>query len=459
MDRLQALTSLLVAATLTAATARAEDAPWVGDAVRIGLETAPVAITSVTTEADGVEVNEKVTSVGLGPTYLGVNVGGGTGGALSVGTRLYVLHNAASSEVDGGGLGGTVSSDGSSTELGIFPYLEGRFGEDMTQGFVAPMVGVAVDTRETDDESATTTTTLFGLGLMVGMHAFVNEHLSIDPAMSFVYQTGSSEVEIDGRQPEELDASGWQLAVLVGVTGWLGTDSGPRGSPSESWESPAASPRWTPPAPRPARPPSTAAAGGSAPATSGVLARRAALGDLQVIYLGQPEVDPRKVALRFTAPLRRDDRYEACESVAVEVDGQKVELGEPTYRRRDSSFGGRRATRESLQVTTDIQLFVNMAQGRDVRFDVCGQTIGAEPKTRTALMGFLLEQRRRAEPGTIPEQPAPLPTPAAATEGAEAPDGTEATEGEAAPETEAEPEPAEDPEAPSKPADSDADSR
>lgn len=106
----------------------------------------------------------------------------------------------------------------------VGPKLDVLLGDRSSE--LRPYVGLAVALSSTiyRDEDAGLETSLVGGNLQgrIGLHWFVLPSLSIDPMFAAAYGIASGEVdEIDGTDSLDISASGFNVGLIFGVSGWI----------------------------------------------------------------------------------------------------------------------------------------------------------------------------------------------------------------------------------------------
>jgi hypothetical protein len=174
-------------------------------------------------EATGTEIDTTVTHFGIRDA-VALEVGYGIGEMLIAGAFVRVGGEAVSVEIENGS-----QSESNDFGLQVGPKLAIVFGDDTF--LVRPFAGLAVSlewSRIKDEAMGSATenleTSLLGINLQgrTGVHWFVLPALSIDPMVGVGWGTGGGEVdEIAGSDSLEVSATGFNLSLMLGVSGWI----------------------------------------------------------------------------------------------------------------------------------------------------------------------------------------------------------------------------------------------
>jgi hypothetical protein len=121
------------------------------------------------------------------------------------------------------------ASETNDFSLQVGPKLSIVFGDATTK--IRPFAGLAVaieSTRIKDAAMGSATenleTSLLGINLQgrTGVHWFVLPALSIDPMVGVGWGTSGGEVdEIEGNDSLDVSATGFNVALMLGVSGWI----------------------------------------------------------------------------------------------------------------------------------------------------------------------------------------------------------------------------------------------
>jgi hypothetical protein len=170
-------------------------------------------------DATGTEIDTTVTRFGI-RDGVALELGYGIGEMLVAGAFVRVGGETVSVEIENGRRG-----ESSDFGMQVGPKLAIVFGDGKSP--VRPFAGLAVAiewNRIKDEEMGLETSSLLGVNLQgrTGVHWFVLPALSVDPMVGVGWGTGGGEVnEIAGNDSLEVSATGFSVALMLGVSGWI----------------------------------------------------------------------------------------------------------------------------------------------------------------------------------------------------------------------------------------------
>ena len=374
-------------------------------AARLGVDFVPLSYTVVTTESEDLEVKSSGTTFGIGNTAgFGLNLGAAVSPWVVFGARLLVQSQTeGDTEVSvDGEMVSSEAGDTSATAISLTSYIEVLFGSGNVRGFVGPMVGF--QSGSVKSGMASSSSSGLTLGAAIGAHAFLNEHVSIDPAVAFVYESGSAQV--DGN-PGGVDVTGLSAVLLLGISGWAGgddeDDTGSAGTGNRQDEiGDANSARRAERAP-----PHKSVYWGE---DDGTLHTTIPLGSTALTLLGRPTEDPSVVAIRLQLPIAYELAHTACDVLTVTIDGEPHTLSPLELKVTKQRRSRRVAYEQVVQASAPIQLIVDMQAAKKIAMTLCDEPLPPIPAPgRARITAFLGRHRARVAPGTVPEGPEPLP--------------------------------------------------
>lgn len=180
------------------------------------------------------ESSQTVTSTLYGLPGAGLGLGLGVGLSDNVLLGAQVILSGSKASVEG------ASSDGST--LQFLPRLEYVFDDSENRPFFAAVAGVG-HTSSTSSPSGSSSqgqalstsvdssTTTYYFGGSLGVHAFLSDTFSIDPALTVLGLSGtgtsnsSSMTGTGNSYGETQSLSGYQVLFSIGLSGWLGGSS------------------------------------------------------------------------------------------------------------------------------------------------------------------------------------------------------------------------------------------
>jgi Outer membrane protein beta-barrel domain len=256
------------------------------------------------TDAPGVlTTSSSSTTYGLLGSGFGIGLGYGLTDSLLVGTQLQLASTKESS-----------SGDTTLTQVQFLPRLEYLFEGSDARPYVAAILGVGHQSTSIPipgGDPVTLSGSQFLFGGSFGVHAFLSDTLSIDPALTFLGASGSQTttepgIAFDGAftpsATEHDSVSGYQIVLSIGLSGWLG------GAPAE-----------VPPSP-PNAEPEPLAPTAPVPAEKPVLSAFVGFPDHRELRL-QVAGDPNLPAVVVDVLVRDDDRaLSNCQKIQV-MDG------------------------------------------------------------------------------------------------------------------------------------------
>lgn len=186
---------------------------------QLGLATPFLTYSNLTVETEfaGVSAETKTTEVEWGIQHSVVGeLGYGVTPNIVVGGFVQLGGTSGSSEPEGG-------DEVDSSEFGLLlaPKFDYVFSPgDKIQPFVGAMLGLSMSSQS--EEEAEASLTGFQVLGRFGIRAFPgNKEFSIDPSLMLGYVSASGDVE-GGGLSADLSASGFQIGVFLGVSGWIG---------------------------------------------------------------------------------------------------------------------------------------------------------------------------------------------------------------------------------------------
>jgi len=368
----------------------------------------------------GLPPEQKVstTSYGLPGSGLGFGLGVGLSDNVVLGAQLFFSGSKTTI--------GDSNSDGSTVQF--LPRLEYVVDDTGIRPFFAAVAGVGHSSATSssltvlDSESSTVSTdsssTTFLFGGSVGVHGFLSDTLSIDPAFTVLGVSGSQTSTLSlpssssamGSAEQKASVSGYQVLLSIGLSGWLGGSTphppahGAEVAPAVVAEAPRAQPA---PAPVAEEEPLSASIG---------------FPGQRELYL-QVAADPNQPSVIAQVYVREDDSVlTGCRDVSVTENGQPLAL-------RVTSRGGRthrNRFRQFLAGVIPVHALTVLARP-DSALNVCTEQWLLTPKARHQIRAFLAERDEISthnseplEPEVAPEPPA-SPAPEAAPSDVSAP--------------------------------------
>ena len=194
--------------------------------------------------ANPAEQKSSSTSFGLLGSGFGVGIGYAWGPVL-LGARAQF----ASTKVSPAGGGEEQAST-----IALVPRLEYQFDQGWARSFIAALF--AVQHSSSSRGSANTnagfqqienSSTRFGMGAAFGIHAFLNQAVSLDPELSVLYAEGSGTAKGSGGSStpvsQDYSLSNIRVLLTLGLSGWIDTGGAPTPPPPRPQAAePAASP-------------------------------------------------------------------------------------------------------------------------------------------------------------------------------------------------------------------------
>ena len=290
--------------------------------------------------------------------------------------------------------------------VALLPRLEYMFDGGSTRPFIAALVGVehgsssqSVDSSEGSGK-VEDSSTRFGLGAAFGIHAFLNQAVSLDPEFSVLYGEGSGTVKTSGdgfaSLSQDYSLSVIRVLLTVGLSGWIDTGGAP----------PPLPPRYeTPPT---AAPPAVAAPVVIDEPEAKPVSADIRLPNYRRLYLqvfkdaAQPAV-----LLRLTEP-RNSFALRACDNVAIWENGSPIKL---VVRSHGEHYLTGRLPIRGLEV---------LVGNADSTISVCAERWQLGQESREAVQTFLNARRELIDLNDDSETPAP-PLESAPTPASEAP--------------------------------------
>ncbi|HTA91200.1 MAG TPA: outer membrane beta-barrel protein [Polyangiaceae bacterium] len=166
------------------------------------------------------------TTFGLLGTGFGVGLGYGLTNDVLLGVQLELTSTQASS----------AAGSSTNTTLQFLPRLEYVFEGADARPYVAAILGIGHSSVALPAGAGSESGTQYLFGGSFGVHAFLSDTLSIDPALTFLGQSGSETDTttavslVDGSQAstsQQGSTSGYSVVFSIGLSAWLG-GPGPR---------------------------------------------------------------------------------------------------------------------------------------------------------------------------------------------------------------------------------------
>jgi hypothetical protein len=351
--------------------------------------------------------NQKSSSTSFG--LLGSGFGIGVGYAwdrLLLGARAQLTTTTASRE---GGVEAKLSS------FGLLPRVEYMFDEGSARPFIAGLLAVdhTLSSSKTLSGNGTSSefensSTRFGMGAAFGIHAFLNQAVSLDPEFSVLYGEGSGTATSSGQGStsvsQDYSTSVVRVLLTLGLSGWIDTAGAPPTPPPRSEAPDMARAALAPDTARAAIAPVPAAIDEQEPKP---LSTDIRLPNYRRLYLqvfkdaAQPAV-----LVRLTEP-RDSFALRACDKVAVWENGTPIKFAIRTH--------GEHYLTARLPITALEVLVTNP----ESTIAVCADRWRLGQESREAVHSFLNARRELLdlnEEGAAPEAAPPAPAPIPASE-------------------------------------------
>lgn len=386
--------------------------------VRLRVDPAFFEYSQQTTESPDLDLGVESSTVAFGffPSGMALGIGGSPSNNFNVGVNVLLAIASTTSEL----VGDDAPSDAAPTEtdqtnISLLGYGEYIFNGEATRGFVGLNLGVGTATATNDDgESASGTVGV--IGASAGAHYFLNQYVSLDPQIRFLYNAG---------KVESIDVSGFSVAFVLGLSAWLGNTASTADDSTGSGSGAASEgDAWATRRPAPSRP--------AAPLTTGnATTVRAAIdiGTTRIHVMGTAD-HPDVIVLRFVrmTPAHRAPTIRCDSWFAVSAD-TRTEVPGAVYKGAPSGPG----IEESLKSHVPLSVLQTLAPANAGygpvagAFDVCGETIALTISSRTHLVTFLQRFEKMLERNGVthaasPETPQTAPASDGATDGATAPE-------------------------------------
>jgi hypothetical protein len=113
------------------------------------------------------------------------------------------------------------------TDVSLFTRAELLFDAADVRAFVALVVGIEHTSYTPAQNFISSSATSYLAGASIGVHAFLNDKVSIDPALTALgfagWQSFSAKDSNTGSaQVEDFTTNGYRLMLTVGLSAWLG---------------------------------------------------------------------------------------------------------------------------------------------------------------------------------------------------------------------------------------------
>ena len=201
-------------------------------AVQLSLDGALVSytLTNVKPDADGINARTPFTQSSMSYGPFGSGFGLGAGYVLDrfvLGARAQLTSTTFKND-DSGDSSALPPGESKQTEISFFPRAEVLFNGGDVRAFAAAVVGVSRSSAEPQTGDGVWSTSYLA-GASLGVHAFLSDRLSIDPALTALGFAGSqtlAAVNVSSNEfaPADRHAStnGYRLLFSVGLSAWLG---------------------------------------------------------------------------------------------------------------------------------------------------------------------------------------------------------------------------------------------
>ncbi len=169
------------------------------------------------------------TTFGLLGTGFGVGLGYGLTNDVLLGVQLELTSTQASS----------AAGSSTNTTLQFLPRLEYVFEGADARPYLAAIIGVGHSSVALPGGAGSASGTQYLFGGSFGVHAFLSDTLSIDPALTFLGESGSETDTatalslVDGSvasTSQQGSTSGYAIVFSIGLSAWLG-GAGPQAAP------------------------------------------------------------------------------------------------------------------------------------------------------------------------------------------------------------------------------------
>jgi len=217
---------LLVPTFLSAPTAHA--AP-IKKRLELQLQAALFDYVGTNTKVDGVDRSISADSSTFG---LGSRLGVGVGYAFSEHAEFHVLNGFSiqTNSVDAG-------EDQPSSELKrkrfeFLPTLRYVAGQPESSARFFIGGGGGYIRESTDDGMIETSSSVVSITSILGLHAFLSEGVSLDPAVEVSFLQASTTTEQDGVSDVDTSGAGARVLFTLGLSGWLGGQRKPAPAPA-----------------------------------------------------------------------------------------------------------------------------------------------------------------------------------------------------------------------------------
>lgn len=338
----------------------------------IMVETQSVSVKGTFTDESGEEqiVDSQLdrSSSGLLASTLGLGLGLGFGDHVVLGARI--LQGSQGVKINDG-------VETTSSSVSFLPFAEFLLSSHTPfQPYLGVTAGIRTGSTEVDnDEVSNFDSTLTGLNL--GAHIFVSDSFSIDPALSFLYVSETAEETVGGSlEPVKLEGSGTLILLSFGLTGWLGSNSGPAPAPApRRRRAPRQDPDVTQEAAARADEPEHIPTPGVTSASEEEVVLRMQLVNRGTLRLaGKPAQDGRRIEAHLLA--YGDPVFESCSDISLRVgdDAVNVSATDVRYGRKPRGDSGIDILQGKLDIV-DLATFVKASKDYkdDPRITACGE--------------------------------------------------------------------------------------
>lgn len=371
-------------------------------------------------------VESSTVAFGFFPSGVALGIGGAPSNNFNIGVNVLLAIASTTSKVVGDDAPSDVEpTESDQTNISLLGYGEYVSGGEAARGFVGLNLGVGTATvTKNDGESASGA--VVTVGASAGAHYFLNQYVSLDPQVRFLYSRGDV---------ASVEVSGFSLAFVLGFSAWLGNTASTesedtRGTGSRGG---AEGDVWATRRPAPSRPAGILTTGNATTVRAAI-----DIGTTRVHLMGDAS-HPDLLVVRFArvVPAHRAPTIR-CESWFAVSGDTRVEVPGAVYKGTPSGPG----IEESLKSHVPLAVLQNLAPADagygpvTGAFEVCGETIALTLSSRTHLVTFLqrfekmlerngathraAEATEPSEEVTVPSEPVPtLPEePAALAPGA-----------------------------------------
>ena len=331
-------------------------------------------------------VESSTLALGFFPSGMALGIGGSPSNNFNLGVNVLLAIASTTTKVVGDDAPtGVEPTETEQTNISLLGYGEYIFDGEATRGFVGFNLGVGTATA-TDDEGESVSGTVGVIGASAGAHYFLNQYVSLDPQVRFLYSSGTV---------EDIDVSGWSLAFVLGLSAWLGNTASAESELGGSRSGAAAEGDvWATRRPASSRPAGILTTGDATTVRAAI-----DIGTTRVHVMGDA-AHPDLVVLRFArvVPAHRAPTIR-CESWFAVSGDSRVEVPGAVYKSKPSGPGIEESLKSHVPLAA-LQSLVPADAGYGPvtgAFEVCGETIALTLSTRTHLVAFLQRFERMLE--------------------------------------------------------------